>query len=105
MSKTQKQTKAAQPTPTQDVPTQRRVFSLQDEQYFVDSLDKDNLNAINQIDELVQKIKGFEIEIRDNRYAQQYLIDFLTKHIETFEKVPVSTVVPADIPTKEDVGE
>lgn len=85
-------TKITPPNQPEAIQEKRRVFALGEKQYFTDSLDQENLNAIDQIDSIAKKIKNYEIDIRNARYAQQYLVDFLTKNVDKFAEVDMSKV-------------
>ena len=74
----------------------REVITINNKHYFKDSMSEDAQAAFEQALEMNQKIAAKEIEIRDLKYARQFLINFVEDKSSEFEEY-----IPEDVPEEE----
>jgi hypothetical protein len=67
--------------------TQEETITINGVDYKLSSLNEESLVALEQLRVLDQLIELKEDELRYNKYARQYLIDFVAKNVDSFEAV------------------
>ena len=66
---------------------QRKVITINDKTYFLDSF-KDELGvALQQVQEVQIEKERTKVQLRNLEYAEQFLIDFLAKNSDKLEEV------------------
>ena len=74
----------------------REIATINGKHYYKDSMSDELVEAFNQAIQINNKIAVKELEIRDLKYARQYLIDFIDNNKDDMEEF---------IPPKEEVEE
>jgi regulator of sigma D len=75
-------------TQTQTPAEERKVLTLNGKNYFVDSFKDELQTALVQIEQIQTEQEITKINLRNLDYAQQFLIDYLSKNTDKLEEAP-----------------
>lgn len=64
----------------------REIATINGKHYFKDSMSDELVEAFNQAIQINDKIRIKEMEIRDLKYARQYLIDFIDDNKDSMQE-------------------
>jgi len=78
----------------------QEIATIGEKHYFKDSMSEELVAAFNQALQINEKIAAKELDIRDLKYARQYLIEFIESKKDTMKEF-----IPADSEDKESTEE
>jgi hypothetical protein len=87
MSEKEIKQEVTQEAQSQEAQSQEDSITINDVNYKLSSLNEESLVALEQLRVLDQLIELKEDELRYNKYAKQYLVDFVATKVDTFEKI------------------
>jgi regulator of sigma D len=69
---------------------ERKTLTLNGKNYYVDSFKEEQQVALVQIEQIQAEQEIAKINLRNLDYAQQFLVDYLSKNIDKLEEAPES---------------